>query len=191
MIVEIEDYNGNTIGAIRATENNTNGEVEVIEYEGDISIADIDFDDIFDTNEEQIKVQMDLQHLTIKKPIGVHRTGNVVGFHHKNKHVKGLMQELKSYEHLLESFNKEDYYNCSVLIYNYFGHIDYAYEFGYVKTHDEICYILNTNLCAELTNGHKTPFTNFVKRQIAKIKYNLENDYGIEDIDECFKQGEC
>lgn len=190
MIIEIENEE-KTIGAIRATENNMNGEVEVIECEGDISIADIDFDDIFDTNEEKIRIQMDLEYPTINKSIGVHRTGNVVGFYHKNDHVKGLMQELKSYEHLLNSFNKEDYYNCSVLIYNYFGHIDYAYEFGYVKTHDEICYILNTNLCAQLTNGHKTPFTNFVERQIAKIKWNLENDYGIKDINECFKQGEC
>ena len=191
MIIEIEDYNGEQIGAIEVTENSIEtGQLEVLDTIGDVSIADIDFDDIFDTNSEKLRIGLELENLTIDKPRGAHRTQNVVGFYHKNERVKKLMQELKSYERLLESFNEEDYYNCSVLIYNYFGHINYANEFGYCKTHEEICYILNTNLCAQLTEGHKDSFTSFVERQIMKIKWNLNNIYNIEDIDECFKEGE-
>lgn len=191
MIVQIEDYFGDTIGAVMVTENDIEtGELKVLGTTGDISIADIDFDDIFDTNEEKVRIQMELKHLTVDKPKSICRTGNEVGFYHENDRVKNLMQELKSYEALLESFEKGDYYNCHILIFNYFGHIDYGDEFGYFKSHEEICYILSQNLCAQLTEGHSDSFTNFVGRQIAKIKWNLENDCGIKNIDECFNKGE-
>lgn len=57
-IVEIETNNGNTIGAIQLYENNENGEVEIQQSTGDISIADIDSDDIFNTNDRKIRVQI-------------------------------------------------------------------------------------------------------------------------------------
>lgn len=118
------------------------------------------------------------------------RTGNEVGFYHEDERVKNLMQELKSYEALLKSFRVGDYYNCHILIFNYFGHIDYGNEFGYFKSHEEICYILSQNLCAQLTEGHSDSFTNFIERQIAKIKWNLKNDCGVKDINKCFSKGE-
>ena len=69
MIVHIEDYFGDTIGAVTVTENDMEtGELKVLETTGDISIADIDFDDFFDTNEERIRIQMELKHLTVDKP---------------------------------------------------------------------------------------------------------------------------
>ena len=45
MIIHIEDYFGDTIGAVRVTENDMEtGELKVLETIGYISIADIDFD---------------------------------------------------------------------------------------------------------------------------------------------------
>ena len=55
MIIEIESNNGELLGALRIHENNAFGELEILEialYE--ISIADIELDDIFNTNEEKI-----------------------------------------------------------------------------------------------------------------------------------------
>ena len=60
MIIEIESNNGELLGALRVHENNAFGELEILEtalYE--ISIADIDYDDIFDTNEQKIRLQLD------------------------------------------------------------------------------------------------------------------------------------
>lgn len=58
MIIQIEKSNGDTIGAIKLSENNINGEFEIEKVTGDISIADIDFDDIFDTNEKKLRLQL-------------------------------------------------------------------------------------------------------------------------------------
>lgn len=56
--IEIETNNGNTIGAFQLYENNENGEVEIQQSIGAISIADIDTDDIFYTNDKKIRVQI-------------------------------------------------------------------------------------------------------------------------------------
>ena len=56
--IEIETNTGNTIGAFQLYENNENGEVEIQQSTGRISIADIDTDDIFDTNDKKIRVQI-------------------------------------------------------------------------------------------------------------------------------------
>lgn len=53
MIIEIEDYKGNTIGAVQIC----NMKVEKII--GNISIADIDGDDIWDTDDQKIRIQME------------------------------------------------------------------------------------------------------------------------------------
>lgn len=58
MIIEIENSNGDTIGAIKFSENNIDGEFEVEKVVGDISIADIDYDDIFDTNDKKLRLQL-------------------------------------------------------------------------------------------------------------------------------------
>ena len=59
MIIEIEDCFGNTIGAVQIIKNN-NG-VNIGACDGDISIADIDVDDIFDTDEEKVRIQLEKQ----------------------------------------------------------------------------------------------------------------------------------
>ena len=58
MIIEIEKSNGKTIGAIKVSENNINGEFEIEKVVGNVSIADIDYDDIFDTNDKKLRLQL-------------------------------------------------------------------------------------------------------------------------------------
>ena len=54
MILDIEDYNGDKIGAIQFYNDN------IINTKGDISFADKeDFDDIFCTNDYKIRIQLD------------------------------------------------------------------------------------------------------------------------------------
>lgn len=59
VVIEIEDNKGNTIGGIRIFENDENSDVNIVNTMGDISIADIDFDDLFDTNDKKIRVWID------------------------------------------------------------------------------------------------------------------------------------
>lgn len=60
MILEVEDYEGNSIFAIQ-TELNNYGEEEVINTKGNISIADRDFDDIFGTNDFKTRLQLETE----------------------------------------------------------------------------------------------------------------------------------
>lgn len=55
MIIELEDNIGNTIGAIQF-ERNIDGTFDIINNKGDISFADMDFDDIFDTNDLKYRI---------------------------------------------------------------------------------------------------------------------------------------
>lgn len=58
MIIEIEDYMGNTIGATQVHEPENMNDIKIKKCIGDISIADIDYDTIFDTNELKLRIQM-------------------------------------------------------------------------------------------------------------------------------------
>lgn len=62
MILEIEDYNGKRLGALRFFENNINGNIEIIDTLGKIDICDIDFDDIFNSNEPKIRISLNSIH---------------------------------------------------------------------------------------------------------------------------------
>lgn len=55
MILEIEDNIGNTICAIHIMKD-MNGFPDIVNSIGDVSFADVDFDDIFNTNEEKIRI---------------------------------------------------------------------------------------------------------------------------------------
>lgn len=61
MILEIEDFNGNTIGAILLNENGLDGDIDIHKVCGDLSIADIDLDDIFNTNESKVRIQLEVE----------------------------------------------------------------------------------------------------------------------------------
>ena len=183
MIIEIENHKGWTIGAVRVHENNKEGYMEVLETKGEVDYADDDLDYIFDTNEELLRIQLLEEQNNL-------RSGNHIGFYHEDKEVKDLVQERSSYQALLKSFNKEDYYDCSVIINNYFGHIDYGEQFGYFKTHGEIVNILFSTLLSQLSpKDNSEAFTNFVTRQIKKIEWNLKHEHHIEDIEQCVKDG--
>ena len=58
MIIEIEDYMGNTIGATQIHEPENINDIIIKKCIGNISIADIDYDTIFDTNELKLRIQM-------------------------------------------------------------------------------------------------------------------------------------
>ena len=88
--------------------------------------------------------------------------------------VTPLEQELGAYKALKKSFLRGTYRDCSTLIRYYFGHISYGAEFGYCKTHDEICLILYETLLYSIETG-KSSFIDFVDRMIAKIEWNLEH----------------
>ena len=66
MIISIENYYGETIGAVDINPNDINGEISVNRINGPISVADIDFDDIFDTNDYKIRIQLDYKNLECK-----------------------------------------------------------------------------------------------------------------------------
>ena len=57
-----------------------------------------------------------------------------------------------------------------------YSEIDYAKEFGYNKTHDEICLILFQNLLASFDahNEKPNPFLDFVNRMRNKIGWSLQ-----------------
>lgn len=58
MIIEIEDCFGNTIGAVQIIDLDEEG-VSVGVKKGNISIADIDSDDIFNTDENKVRIQLE------------------------------------------------------------------------------------------------------------------------------------
>ena len=62
MILEIEDYNGERLGALRIHENSINDNIEIINKLGDISICDIDFDNIFSSNEHKMRISLEKVH---------------------------------------------------------------------------------------------------------------------------------
>lgn len=191
VVIEIE-RNDETVGAILFQEDDTEGERQFWEIEGDICLRDIDADDIFDTDDFKLRIDIDeyidevLERL--ERKLNPFRSANYIGFYHENDNVKGLVQELASYRRLLESYDEGDYYNCGVLIENYFGHIDYWKEFGYDKTHAEIVSILHTNLLSEISGNTANSFTSFCEREINKIIYTLKEDYGIEDVDKLMEE---
>ena len=62
MIIQIENYYGKTLGAILVSENDINGNLIIRNsILNNISIADIDYDDIFDTNEKKIRIQLEIK----------------------------------------------------------------------------------------------------------------------------------
>lgn len=190
VVIEIEDNDGSSIGAFRVVEENN--KTEITDFKDhlligkNISYADSDEDYFFDTDDELIRIQLICEEDSkIKNP---YRSANYIGFYHENDEVIGLVQELASYRRLLKSFDEGDYYNCGVLIENYFGHIDYWYQFGYNKTHAEIVSILHTNLLSEISGNTANSFTSFCERQINKIIGSLEDDYNIEDVDKLMEE---
>lgn len=59
VVIEIEDKMGNTIGGFRLFENDKNGEINIVNVVGDICVADIDFDILFESNDKRIRVQLE------------------------------------------------------------------------------------------------------------------------------------
>jgi len=63
MLIEIEDFDGNTIGVLQLSENMDYKNIDVNDVKtvsGDIDLIDIDFDDILDTDELKLRVSTNL-----------------------------------------------------------------------------------------------------------------------------------
>ena len=179
MILRIKNENGYYLGGIRITENNIDGEVEVYDKTDNISIDNYSFDDIFNTNDEQITIK-----IKDDKIWGSSNYENVAGVPEEYKH---LIKELNSYCAVLRHYHNKNYSNCFILIENYFGHINYGKEFGYFKTHNEICKILLKNLLYSLNDNteyddvdRKESFERFCNSQINHILWNLEHEHNVK-----------
>lgn len=62
MIIAIENYLGETIGALRYNECDENGNFKIYDSKN-ISIADIDYDDIFNTNDRKLRLQFENNYI--------------------------------------------------------------------------------------------------------------------------------
>ena len=160
MILEIQDNKGRKIGSMHLYEFDSDvNDINIVKVDGNI-MTDVEFDNIYDTNEQKVKIQIE-------------KESTFESLNHESC-VIPLKQELGAYEALKKSFLNKRYHDCYTLIHYYFGHINYATEFGYNKTHGEICCILFSNLLYSIETGNDN-FINFVDRMIGKIKWNLDN----------------
>lgn len=172
VVISIEDSMGQrNLGAIKINDNG-NGEYKETDAIN-MDLADVEFDEFFDTNEFQLRIWLNKST--------AFRTMNHENVGHVPEECKELMKEYNSYKALLKYYKQQNYYNCYIMIANYFGHIDYWNEFGYLKTHDEICCILFECLLSSLSIKHNNNrFENFVTRMMKKIEYNLNNYHNYE-----------
>lgn len=169
MFIKIENDMGWKLGKIELYETDEDGfdTIAVGESSKNISVKDIDCDSI------TIKIKQ-------KDCFDTRNHSDVTDI---PKECRQLIKELNSYMFLLRYYYKKDYTDCFIMIQNYFGHIDYGEEFGYFKTHDEICQILLKNLLYSLSDygyediSRQEAFSDFCNRQINKIIYNLREEH--------------
>lgn len=165
MIIELKNNKNKRIGSMQICEfDDEYNDLKIEEVRGDIVVNDDAFDDIYDTNDRKVQITLE--------------TSPFDSLNHESC-VSPLEQELGAYKAVKKSFLKGDYNDCCTLIKYYFGHIDYDREFGYYKTHGEICLILFTNLLWSIQSG-KDNFISFVDDMIGKIEWNLENKEFLE-----------
>lgn len=175
MIVEIRNNSGMRLGAVRFVEVDEYGDefvIQNINNSNNIRISD-GFDDIFDTNDRKLQIQIEDSKLF--------NTSNYYNVGDVPAECRDLVKELNSYSVALKWFHRENYNDCYIIIENYFGHIDYGKEFGYFKTHEEICQILLRNLTYSLSkNGNPESFEDFCNRMMQKIIWNLKHEHNYE-----------
>ena len=165
VVIKIENKKGKELGALkinRTPEMNIDYETKNVEY------VDESFDNIFGSNDDMISIRVNESQ--------TFSSMNYINVSEVPDNCKDLVLELSAYNQLLEHYENRYLYDCYILIANYFGHIDYAKEFGYNKTHDEICLILFQNLLASFDahNEKPNPFLDFVNRMRNKIDWSLQ-----------------
>lgn len=173
VVIKIEDANGHkTLGSIRVEDDETGmfENVETNNIEFDVETG-VEFDDTFSSNDFQLRVFLQTS--------SAFNTLNHDNVGHVPKKCQQLVKEYNSYKWLLKYYYDKNYYDCFILIKNYFGHIDYWAEFGYMKTHDEICCILFECLLSSLQYDNDR-FEDFVNRMMKKITWNLKEIHNYE-----------
>lgn len=165
MYIDINNSKGHNIGFVQISED----ELDKYTYttNGDLMVLKCNFESLTD------------DYLDTEKEISIVVEGSPFESLNHASCASPLEQELSSYKALKESFLKGQYNNCCTLIKYYFGHIDYAKEFGYCKTHGEIGFILFTNLLYSIETG-KDSFIDFVDSMISKINWNLKHKESLE-----------
>lgn len=167
VVIELKNRNGNkSLGAMRINRSpKMNIECETT---NDIEFVDESFDNIFGSNDDMMDIRLDKST--------AFESLNYINVSEVPDECKDLVLELSAYNKLLEHYQDRYLYDCYILIANYFGHIDYGQEFGYFKTHDEICLILFQNLLASFDrhNEKPNPFLDFVNRMRNKISFSLQ-----------------
>lgn len=159
MIIELENYNGKTIGSLHIIEYDENiNDIDVLDVNGEFDVADIDFDDIYGTNDRKIRLQRNVKDY--EKPS--YKSLNEISGGSPEE------QEIAAYESLKRHYLNKDYYFCKVVIWNYFGHINYN-RIGYNKSHCEIIEILFENLLVSIQKDNDN-LIKFIDNQINKIQ---------------------
>lgn len=161
VVVEIEDYNGNRMGSCQIKFDDMSNDYEIYDIDGEFDIADIDFDDIYATNDRKIRLQQN----TRKEKVPFLSLNIESGSSPEE-------QEIGAYKKLKQYYLDKDYYYCFVMIWNYFGHIDYG-RLGYYKTHGEIVGILIENLLVNIQQGN--PESGSLIRFIDDMIYKIDN----------------
>lgn len=165
-VVEIRNDKGYRLGAIRF-EIDENNEIEINETSNNIRFNGYSFDKNFDTNEDQINIEI--------KNSKTFSSGNYENVGHIPDECQSLVKEYNSYDVLLKYFKQKKYYDCYIIIANYMGHIDYCKEFSYNKSHDDIVKILFESLLSSLDPNHKNDrFEKFILSMQKHIIWNLE-----------------
>lgn len=150
MLIEIENYYGGTLGSIEV-----DGEIENVK--GNISLADIEEVE----NQDIVRIQLE-DELTPFQSLN-----------HESC-VSPMEQELGAYKALKKYYLDKNYNDCSIIIKYYLGHVNYGLEFGYGKSHGEICLILYHNLLYSIQEDNDD-FIKFVDNMIHKIEWKIEN----------------
>lgn len=152
---------------------------------GFVNISEEEFDEYTYTTNGDVKVAkcnfeyLDDKYLDEEKEITIVVEDSPFESLNHASCVSPLEQELDAYKYLKKYYLEGKYNDCCTLIKYYFGHVDYAKEFGYCKTHGEIGFILFTNLLYSIETG-KDSFISFVDSMIGKINWNLEHQDFLE-----------
>lgn len=166
MYINVNNSKGRNIGFVQISEDEC--DKHTYTTHGDVMVSKCNFEHLED---DKLDIEKEISIVVDDSPFE--------SLNHASC-VFPLEQELSAYKALKESYLEGAYNNCCTLIKYYFGHIDYAKEFGYCKTHGEIGFILFTNLLYSIESG-KDSFINFVDSMINKIEWNLEKKEFLEN----------
>ena len=163
VVLDIKNYKNERIGSLLVDFDERINDYDIITIDGNISVNELSFDDIYETNQRKIEI-IDVERKEKTPYLSLNYESGL----------SPAEQEVCAYKKLKEYYLREEYYECFVLIWNYFGHINYGRDLYYEKTHGEIVGILIQNLLVSIQN-QDDHLIDFIDRQISKIESWLIN----------------